>query len=379
MVTDFCEIFKNTIRGKYDRKKSSRVTKDLSGGATIKSYFNNLLSEYAGNYKATEKYSNEDIQKAMASHEGDNIPGFPGVDVFIFLLQPQLEKLRDPVLDCLANVHSYLEQLAHKLIERIFYRFPSLSSEIADIASQVLYKEREECREIVEKMIDSEETYVFTNDIDYLTARTDIIPKSDGKPKSSETMFVDEIRSRIDSYFRVVIRSVRDSIPKTIGTFLVRSVMDKMQMELYERINMTESILSKLSEPPHITAERDMLKNQLSTLRKAEKIMKHDPALAMEAESVEEEIRKQEEELRQAADEKKRREEEKKKKEEDKNRKEDHDAQEKQRKANVEAPKSSEESKAADLQAPSKPENRPSASNSLFGDPKPRKSEKSLF
>lgn len=182
--------------------------------------------------------------------------------------------------------------MAHKLIERIFYRFPSLAHEISDIASHVLYKEREGCREIVENMVDSEETYVFTNDLDYMTARTDIIPKSDGKPKSAELMFVDEIRCRIDSYFRVVIRTVRDSVPKVIGTFLVRSVMDKIQMELYERINMTESILSKLSEPPHISAERDMLKNQLITLRKAEKIMKHDPQLAQEAESIEEEIRK---------------------------------------------------------------------------------------
>jgi len=178
MVTDFCEIFKNTIRGKFDRKTSSRVTKDIAGGATIKGYFNSLLQEFsAKDFKATEGYSNEDIVHAMATHEGDNIPGFPSVDVFVFLLQPQLEKLREPVLDCLANVHSYLEQLAHKLIDRIFYRFPSLSHEIGDLASHVLHKEREACREIVEKMVDSEETYVFTNDIDYLTARTDIIPK----------------------------------------------------------------------------------------------------------------------------------------------------------------------------------------------------------
>ena len=27
-------------------------------------------------------------------HEGDSIPGFPSVDVFVYLLQPQLEKLK---------------------------------------------------------------------------------------------------------------------------------------------------------------------------------------------------------------------------------------------------------------------------------------------
>ncbi|CAG9319617.1 unnamed protein product [Blepharisma stoltei] len=381
MVTDFCEIFKNTIRGKYDRKLSSRITKDLAGGATIKSYFNSLLSEFSSNtYKVTESYTNEDIQHAMASHEGDTIPGFPSVDVFIFLLQPQLEKLREPVLDCLMNVHSYLDQLASKLIERIFYRFPALSTEIAELASHVLVKEREECREIVEKMIDSEETYVFTNDLDYLTSRTDIVPKSDGRPKSSEVMFVDEIRNRIDCYFRLVIRTVRDSVPKAIGTFLVRSVMDKMQMELYERINMTETILAKVSEPPHITAERNMLKGQLETLRKAEKIMKHDPALAMQAESVEDEIRKQEEELKAAAEEKKKRDEEKKKREEDKERdkarKEELDNQERNRKA-TETSQIIEDVKQPE---PPRVEPKQATSNSLFGDiKKAKRTEKSLF
>jgi dynamin 1-like protein len=29
MITDFCEIYKNTIRGKYDRRRSTKITKDL--------------------------------------------------------------------------------------------------------------------------------------------------------------------------------------------------------------------------------------------------------------------------------------------------------------------------------------------------------------
>jgi len=29
-----------------------------------------------------------DIEKAIMLHEGDTIPGFPSVDVFIYLIQP---------------------------------------------------------------------------------------------------------------------------------------------------------------------------------------------------------------------------------------------------------------------------------------------------
>ena len=298
MVTDYCELFKNTIRGKYDKRSNSKLTKDLPGGAAIKVAFNSLLKDYTDGYKATKDYTDEDISKAMAMHEGDNMPGFPAVDVFIYLMQPQLEKLRDPVTDCLLDTHAYLDSLSHTIIERVFYRFPTLAAEINEIASQVLLREREKTRSIVDCIIESEEGYIFTNDFEYLTQRTEIIPKADGKAKTSENVFVNEIRTRIDSYFKIVIRNVRDSVPKVIGHFLVRSIMNTMQLELYERINNSESIINQLSEPPNISAEREGLRKQLETLRKAEKILKHNPEFSKHTENIAKEIHEQEEKFK---------------------------------------------------------------------------------
>ena len=38
--------------------------------------------------KATQDYSDLVIERAIAMHEGDSIPGFPTVDVFYYLVQP---------------------------------------------------------------------------------------------------------------------------------------------------------------------------------------------------------------------------------------------------------------------------------------------------
>jgi dynamin 1-like protein len=38
------------------------------------------------NYTATSEYTDMDIEKAIMLHEGDTIPGFPSVDVFIYLI-----------------------------------------------------------------------------------------------------------------------------------------------------------------------------------------------------------------------------------------------------------------------------------------------------
>ena len=119
------------------------------------------------------------IERAIAMHEGDSIPGFPSVDVFYYLIQPQLEKLREPAVELLQDVYSQLEQLASSIIERIFMRFPSLRTVIMDIITTVLSIERDHCREIVEAVIDAEQNYLFTNDADYKDNRQSIVPPTE--------------------------------------------------------------------------------------------------------------------------------------------------------------------------------------------------------
>lgn len=53
-------------------------------------------------------------------HEGDGLPGFPSVDVFIYLINPQLEKLRDPALELLQDTYAQLEQICSGIVEKIF-------------------------------------------------------------------------------------------------------------------------------------------------------------------------------------------------------------------------------------------------------------------
>jgi hypothetical protein len=179
MITDFVTIYKNTITGKFDTKRSSSNNaaqkKEISGGAKIKIHFYSLYKQYT-NYTATNDYSDQDIEKAIMLHEGDTIPGFPSVDVFIYLIQPQLEKLREPALDLLQDVYHILENIAQSIVDRIFVRFPSMIAEVMDVIITVLQGEREKCRAIVESIIDSEQNYLFTNDSDYLANRTDIVP-----------------------------------------------------------------------------------------------------------------------------------------------------------------------------------------------------------
>ena len=166
-----------------------------------------------------------------------------------------------------------------------------------DIVSTVLQNERDYTREIVESIIDSEQGYLFTNDQDYLQKRTDIVPQSDtaaapGQPgapgqmnaqqrapppppttnKNPNSVYVKEIRARLDAYFSIVVRNVRDSIPKAIGYFLVKGCQEKLPFELNAQINSNEKLAACLGEAPALANERKSLAQSREVMKKSLKV-----------------------------------------------------------------------------------------------------------
>ena len=82
---------------------------------------------------------------------------------------------------------------------------------------------------------------------------------------------------RIDAVFKITIRTVRETIPKLIGYFLVRMSQEKLQAELYQKINENEAILDTLGEPKHITEKRRTLQDMIRVLKESLKTLQRDP------------------------------------------------------------------------------------------------------
>ena len=89
--------------------------------------------------------------------------------------------------------------------------------------------------------------------------------------------FVSELRVRIDDYFALVLRNVKDSIPKVIGYFLVRKSQDSLQFELYNQVNTNPALTKSLGEPQRITERRNALTAVLNTLKNSLKVLQRDP------------------------------------------------------------------------------------------------------
>ena len=118
--------------------------------------------------------------------------------------------------------------------------------------------------------------YLFTNDYEYLHNYTTFIPKQEKdkdkeKIVDSKNIFIREIRNRIEAYFKLILKNLRDEVPKTIGTFLVNGTIDKMQLYVYNKIYQGGEIMEAISEDSNIAQRRLQLTNTLKVLREAHK------------------------------------------------------------------------------------------------------------
>jgi vacuolar protein sorting-associated protein 1 len=86
-----------------------------------------------------------------------------------------------------------MDQLANGLVERVFFRFPTVSGEIADLTSRVLQQQRDKAKQVLENQLDSELDYIFTNDQDYLTSRT-VLSFEQNKKVDPKQVVVKELR-----------------------------------------------------------------------------------------------------------------------------------------------------------------------------------------
>jgi hypothetical protein len=88
---------------------------------------------------------------------------------------------------------------------------------------------------------------------------------------------VNSLRKRINAYFFIVSRNLKDSIPKIIGTFLIQAIQKDLKFVIFSNISKTNSFLTRMSEPGDIASERQRIQKEYDTLKKAERRILSDP------------------------------------------------------------------------------------------------------
>jgi len=80
-----------------------------------------------------------------------------------------------------------------------------------------------------------------------------------------------------------VLRNVRDTVPKQVGYFLVKMSQEKLQFELYQKVNANQQLVDMLGEPKTVTERRVTLNGIIKIMDKSLKILQRDPEITAAA------------------------------------------------------------------------------------------------
>ena len=224
LIREYLSLLENKIKGKFD--ENSKITlkneSNYSFGAQIRFIFKELYLDLTDNYQASKHYTNDHFVEKIKKYQGDSLPGFPTIGLFLDLIHPELDKLRGPAFDCLDKIFELLLNLSNEIIREQCSRFPVFLNEFSEFTSRILEKEKEEARKIIKYLIEAEMGYLYTCDLNY--DKINVV--DDGKERKLiqgiDPKFIEHLKSKMDIYFTLIVKILRDSIPKTIGYFLIK-------------------------------------------------------------------------------------------------------------------------------------------------------------
>ena len=274
LIKEYCDKFRNILKGKYNNREEDFL--EGEGGFKLKMLYKKLLEEYIGDYKATEGYTDDYINYALTIHEGDSIPGFINIDAFIYLLNPQLEKLKQPIEECFTNVFKYLGFLSKKILEKTFINFPQAINDLTDLINNYLVEEKNKTKYLIDSIVNMEINYLFTNDNEYLNNYSINNEMRFESQMAGINLFIKEIRNSIDAYFKLIVRNLRESIPKIIGHFLIKEIEDNMQLKLYTKLYKIKNINDLFIDSENVYKRKKELNDIMKELKKIEKIIRSD-------------------------------------------------------------------------------------------------------
>lgn len=283
LASEFCVAYKDSIKGKYIKNRDDRDKDPV--GVDIRKLLIQIFQDY-DHAKIDEVLTDKLIKASFVNYGASSLPGFPSFSAFQKLLQPLLQNFVPKSNELCDKINMLLEKTIQELVERIFKRFPEMQETISNYAMRNLNKCKNDAEEMVNNLLEAELGYLYTSDEDYLNYHGAILParkkntKEETANQNMSEAFVIEIRERVKDYFLLVDRTLKDSIPKTIGEMLLNDSSNKMQIEIFEGINKDAEEISKtLSEPEYILVQRKQCQQTLRILKQCLKKLQEENLL----------------------------------------------------------------------------------------------------
>ncbi|XP_045763912.1 dynamin-1-like protein isoform X6 [Maniola jurtina] len=328
IITKFASAYCSTIEG----TARNIETTELCGGARICYIFHETFGRTLDSIHPLVGLTRMDILTAIRNATGPRPALFVPEVSFELLVKRQIRRLEDPSLRCVELVHEEMQRIVQHCgteVQQEMQRFPRLHQRIVDVVTLLLRTRLPATNSMVENLVAIELAYINTKHPDFRSeaALVSALLKSDGlvddhtpmyrqknpRPTSTPVSAVlrvngspenkamtpqkpvnllpevpsqtsrklsdkelhdcDVIERLIKSYFYIVRKSIKDTVPKAVMHFLVNYVKDNLQSELVTHLYKSDQADNLLNESEHIAHRRKEAADMLKALQRAGQII----------------------------------------------------------------------------------------------------------
>lgn len=184
------------------------------------------------------------------------MPGFPSISAFLSLLNPLIQKLRFPLEQTLTNVYDSLLHIADLIIADVAHEYTEFREHVNSLVGQILHKHKKMSESFLDTMMEAEVNYVYTNSPAFELMINSSTPASEMTESAKKHPMILVLRKRVDSYYKVVVKNLRDLIPKNIKYYLIQEATRKMEFEIFQNLTENEKVDSYLKIDEASKSER---------------------------------------------------------------------------------------------------------------------------
>ena len=255
-------------------KSINKRGENINTGRKIKEIFINFRENIELiNPFNVESYTDEYINNAILNYDGNHMSFnvFP-IEVLECCLKDNVKKpiqsLLSPSYKCLESIHLEINEMINNLLENeSIARFTELTKIIKEEINKLLNNNIIPTNNQIKDKILIEENYIWTDNVDFLNKLTDII-----KNNNSNTLNPSLIRTLLIAYFKTIISSISDQIPKIIMYYFINNTEKDIYIELFKNISSYD-INTLLLESSEISNKRKELSIQKNNIDSAIKLI----------------------------------------------------------------------------------------------------------
>lgn len=229
LIADFCKLFIECIEKRGTMINTGRQIKEIFVN------YRQLIDET--DPFSPEIYTDKYITDAIKDSEGNHMSS-PNLTIEVlehFLQDPERRPIKSLIGSskiCAKSVSNILITLVNKILEcDKFKRFPKLVKRIKDdVLHRTITSHLSKVYKRIEDIILMEETYIWTDDPEFLNDLNEIFKVS------KSNLGPDVVRSALLCYFKTIKKSIQNVIPKTIMYFLVSYIEKDITSSLFEHV-----------------------------------------------------------------------------------------------------------------------------------------------